>query len=125
MPEKKKTLTSTGKLSEKALPKGTRGEIYQDFVCGALLRAVRESLALFPVEYVVATARTKLLNSTTGHLEFSPIASVICPRTTVEQINMSAADASNALANFKCRMNFRKTVGFVPIEAFTLEDIPQ
>jgi len=124
VPDKKRTLTSTGKLSERALPKGVRGEIYQDFVCGAVLRAVRESFALFPVDYVVATAIARLLDSSTGHLEDRPIVSIICPRVTVDELNLDAADASDALANFKSRMTFRKTKGFAPVEAFSLDDAP-
>ncbi len=124
IPTHRKTLTATGKLSERALPKGARGEMYQDFVCGAVLRAVRESLALFPIDYVVATAETRMLNTATGHLEDSPIVSIICPRATVDELNLADADASDALANFMCRMKFRKTKGFSPVDAYTLDDVP-
>ncbi len=56
LPSEMLSLTATGKLSRKAIPKERRHEIYQDYVCSAALRLAREALALFPVEMVMVNA---------------------------------------------------------------------
>ena len=38
------------------MPKGRFHEIYQDYLCGCLLRVAREVFALFPVDTVLVTA---------------------------------------------------------------------
>jgi hypothetical protein len=46
IPSEIKTLTKTGKLSVKKMPKTKFYEIYQDYVCGCVLRIARELFAL-------------------------------------------------------------------------------
>lgn len=125
VPSEEKSLTSRGKLSTKAMPKSRFWAIYQDYVCGASLRIAREVFALLPVEFAIVTARSELLNSSTGHLAETPILSMLASRQTFEQLNFEQVDPSDALANFVHRMNYLKTQGFRPVEALGLADIPR
>lgn len=54
IPAEVKSLTSAGKLSVKAMPKARFHEVYQDYVCGCVLRAAREVLALLFVSLALA-----------------------------------------------------------------------
>ena len=60
IPTELKTLTAAGKVSTKAMPKARFHEIYQDYVCGCVLRVAREVFALLPVETVLVTASAAL-----------------------------------------------------------------
>jgi hypothetical protein len=115
VPKEQKSLLKSGKLSEKAMPKSRFYEIYQDYVCSAVLRVSREIFALLPVRMVMVTACTNLLNSATGHLERSPILSVAIPRDTIEMMNFEAVDPSDSMANFIHNMDFKKTKGFAVV----------
>lgn len=110
------SLTKTGKLSERAMTKTAYYDLYQDYVCGAALRIAREMFALLPVEVVYVQAYEKQLNTSTGHEEDVLILAVQYDRQTLEQMNMSRVDPSDALEQFTYRMNFRKTKGFAPVE---------
>lgn len=124
VPSEIKSLTRTGKLSERAMPKGRSFEIYQDYVCGACLRVARELLALLPIDYVLVTANTQMLNTATGHDEDTPILSVIVPRQIADRLNFDRLDPSDSMANFPHRISFKKTKGFAPVERYDWEDIP-
>src|ERR1019366_10691322 len=80
IPTEVKTLTSSGKLSIKPMPKGRFQEIYQDYVCGCMLRVAREVFAMLPVEMVLVTASADLLDSRTGHTSAQPVLSAAMPR---------------------------------------------
>lgn len=116
IPTRVYTLTKTGKLSEKAMTKTAYYDLYQDYVCGAALRIAREVFALLPVQVVYVQAYEKQLNTSTGHEEDVLILTVQYERQILEQLNMSRVDPSDALEQFKHRMNFRKTKGFAPVE---------
>jgi len=66
IPSQIKSLTSTGKLSEMAMPKAQYYEIYRDFVCGVALRAGRELFAFLPVKTVLVNSQANLLNTRTA-----------------------------------------------------------
>ena len=116
VPREAKSLLQSGKLSVKQMPKGRFFELYQDYVCGAALRVGRELLALLPIDMVVCHVSTEMLNSSTGHLEDSPILSVALPRGTIDRLNFSSVDPSDALANFVHHMAFKKTTGFAAVQ---------
>ena len=44
IPAEVKTLTSTGKLSVKPMPKARFHELYQDYICSCMLRVAREGV---------------------------------------------------------------------------------
>jgi hypothetical protein len=102
-------------LSIKELPTGRRNEIYQDYVCSAVLRVGRELFALLPIEQVIVNANSDLLNSATGRIESQTILSVLLVRQTMAKINFDSIDPSDSMKNFKCSMNFKKGQGMYPV----------
>ncbi|ADR37375.1 hypothetical protein Ocepr_1923 [Oceanithermus profundus DSM 14977] len=123
VPTEAKALLRSGKLSVKKMPKTKFYELYQDYVCGAVLRVSRESFALLPIQMVIVTAVSEILNSKTGYLENRPILSVAIPRKTLERLNFAALDPSDAMDNFLHRMKFQKTKGFLPVERILPSEI--
>lgn len=115
VPEKALSLTKTGKLSEKAMPKSTYFDIVQDFVCSCALRIARDMLALLPINHVFVHAYEDRLNPATGYIEKIAILSVKYDRMTMNRLNFTGLDPSDALANFPHKMNFKKTKGFEDI----------
>lgn len=124
VPDEQHSVTQRGKLSSKAMPKTRKNEIYQDYVCGAALRACREVFAALPVGWVCATVSTKVLNQATGHIENAPVLSVMAPRRTAQQLKYDSLDPSEAMTNFLHRMGFKKSTGISAIVALTVDDVP-
>ena len=112
IPSEKKTLTQTGKLSKKNMPKGEFFENFQDHVCSSAIRIANELMSLLPLESVYVTVNDKMLNTATGHLEEASILSVKIPKETLKQLNLESIDASDSMSNFVHEMKFRKTKGF-------------
>jgi len=128
IPTEVKTLTASGKISIKAMPKGRFHEIYQDYVCGCMLRVAREVFAMLPVETVLVTASADLLDSRTGHTAVQPVLSAAMPRAVIARLNFEQLDSSEALDNFRHRGDFkatRKSGVFQPITPLTPDDIAQ
>ena len=128
IPSEVKTLTSTGKVSVKAMPKARFHEIYQDYVCGCVLRAAREVFALLPVEMVLVTALADVLDSRTGQIVEQPVLSVAFPRAELERLNFDQLDPSDAIENFFHRGDAkasRKSGEFERIEPLSPADLPQ
>lgn len=123
VPKQAKGLLQSGKLSSKPMPKGRFYEIYQDYVCGSVLRVAGELLALLPLDMVIVTAVDKVLDTSTGKLAEQPILSVAAPRETLDELRIEYVDPSDALSNFLHRMNFRKTTGFSPVTAIRPEEV--
>jgi hypothetical protein len=126
IPAEVKTLTASGKVSIKTMPKGRFHEIYQDYLSGCVLRVAREVFALLPVDTVLVTASADSLDSRTGHTVEQPVLSVAMPRAVVAGFNFDQLDASDAMDNFQHRGDFkasRKTESFNPIVPFTPADI--
>lgn len=110
------TQLASGKLSRKNLSVSKFNELYQDLVCGALLRIAREVFAHLPVTQVVAHALVEQLNPATGQIERQVIVSASMPRATLEKLNFTALDPSDSMRNFSHTMKFTKTVGFQAVE---------
>jgi hypothetical protein len=128
IPSELKTLTASGKLSVKAMPKGRFHEIYQDYACGCVLRVAREVFALFPVDTVLITAVVDAADSRTGRTAEVPVLSTVMPRTLVNRLDFSRLDPSDAMENLQRRGDFkasRKSESFEPIEPFTPADLVQ
>lgn len=107
---------ASGKLSRKNLPISKFNELYQDLVCGALLRVAREVFAHLPVTQVVTHALVEQLNPATGQIERQVIVSASMPRATLEKLNFTALDPSDSMRNFNHTMKFTKTGGFQAVE---------
>jgi len=126
IPSEIKSLTSSGKMSSKAMPKGRFHEIYQDYVCGCVLRVGRETFALLPVETVIITASADLFDSRTGRTTEQPILSAVIPRGVLNNLNFDYLDPSDAMENFLHRGDFkasRKSGAFVPITPLAPSDL--
>ncbi|KFA88803.1 hypothetical protein Q664_38475 [Archangium violaceum Cb vi76] len=121
LPPEVQTLTSTGKLSTKAMPRIQFVELYQDYVCSLVLRVAREVHALLPVKAVLITAY-----SADGLPALSPVLSTIIHRKQMERLPFDTLDPSDALDGLQTRTNFkasRRTGAFQPIVAFSPSDV--
>ncbi|MCL4263370.1 MAG: hypothetical protein KJ069_09150 [Anaerolineae bacterium] len=123
IPSVVKSLLQSGKLSIKQMPKGKFYELYQDYICGCVLRVARELFSLLPIEMVIVTAMGKLLNPQTGHKEEQPILSIAIPRHTLANLNIEMIDPSDSMNNFIHRMSFKKTKGFEAVEALRSSEL--
>jgi hypothetical protein len=128
IPSDVKTLTATEKVSVKPMPKARFHEIYQDYVCGCMLRVAREVFAMLPIDTVLITASTDILDTRTGQTSEQPVLSALMPRAIVAGLDFDKLDPSDAMENFLHRGNFkasRKTGAFQPITPLIPADIPQ
>ena len=126
IPGEVKSLTAAGKLSVKAMPKARFHEIYQDYVCGCVLRLAREVFALLPVDTVLVTATVDGKDSRTGRAAELPVLSAAIPRTVVARLDFERLDPSDSLENFNHRgdvMASRKSGDFVTITPLSPSDI--
>ena len=124
VPREAKSLTKTGKLNSKPLPQGRFFELYQDYVCGCVLRTSRELFAFLPLRRVILNVDATLLDSATGHLREQTILSAGISRATLEHLNFSAVDPSDAMRLFPHRMGFKRSQGFHPIEPLAPSEYP-
>ena len=113
----------TGKLSKKPMPKGQFYELYQDYVCGCVLRIAREIYAFLPIKMLVIDVKGEILNSVTGHLENMPILSIAIPKETLDKLNFNNIDPSDSFRNFKHNMKFAKTSGFQIVDTISVLDL--
>jgi hypothetical protein len=126
IPSEVKILTASGKVSIKPMTKGRFHEIYQDYLCGSVLRVAREVFALLPVNTVLIRALADSLDARTGHTIEQPVLSVIMPRDAVSRLNFDHLDPSESLENFQRRGDFKispKSENFDPIIPLTPADI--
>ncbi len=126
IPAEVKSLTAAGKLSVKAMPKARFHEVYQDYVCGCVLRAAREVLALLPVDAVIVTAKVSTVQTSTGANMDTPVLSVAIPRAALERLDFSRIDPSDSMENFTHRgdvMASRKSAEFAAVVPLQPADI--
>lgn len=108
------SLTSTGKLSSKAMTKTMHFDIAQDYICSCALRIAREMFALLPIDRVVIHAIDTVEDS--AGIEYDDtVLSVLIYRHQFDGINFDLIDASDTIETFKCNMNFKKTQGLKPV----------
>ena len=120
IPADVKSLLSSGKLSVKKMPITKFNELFQDYVCGCVLRIANELFSILPEEMVVVTVIDTILNSATGHLERQPILSVAIPRATISTLNLETIDPSDSMRNFVHQMDFKKASGFLAVAKVSL-----
>jgi hypothetical protein len=128
IPSESKTLTVSGKVSVKQMPRSRFHEIYQDYLCSCVLRVAREVFALLPVETVLITAAADIFNPSTGKTVEHPVLSVVIPRAVLAQLDFDRLDPSDAMENFLHRGDFkasRKSGAFLPITPLIPADIAQ
>jgi len=112
VPNEIKSLLKSGKLSVKKMPQGKFNELYQDYVCSAVLRIANELFSTTLDDAVIVTAVDELLDTKTGHLKESPILSAYISRNTLKSLNLDTIDPSDSMENFVHHMSFKKTKGF-------------
>ena len=127
IPPEVKTLTSSGKLSVKAMPKGRFIEVYQDYVCACVLRVARELFALLPLKTLLVTATVEALDTNSGLGAERPFLSVVIPRAGMESLDLDHLDPSGAVMGLQHRGELtasKKTGEFGFIEPLTAADLP-
>ncbi len=115
VPKQMKSLTKTGKLTIKDMPKSKFYDIMQDYVCSCAIRIARDMFAILPFEAVVVHAMDEQLNTGTGHKERIPVLSVKFEKGKLNTLNFDSIDCSDSMINFDHNMNFKKTKGFLPV----------
>lgn len=126
IPSEYKSLTASGKVSVKPMPKQRFIEVYQDYVCGCVLRVARELFALLPVETLVMTATAESIDPSTGHTVERPFLSVLIPRGTLAAFNFDRLDPSDSVLSLTHRGDLkasRKTGDFDFITPLTRADV--
>jgi hypothetical protein len=120
IPAEGKVLSSGGRLSVKAIPRQQLHEMYQDYICGAVLRVVRECLAVLPIARILVSARVPITDTERFVL------SVAVERGDLAPLDLNSADASEALAALKHRGDFkasRRAGAFQAIEPFVFSEV--
>jgi hypothetical protein len=128
IPSEEKTLTATGKVSVKPMPKARFHEHYQDYVSGSMLRVAREVFAMLPVDTLLITASADIIDTRTGRTSEQPVLSAVMPRAVIASLDFDKLDPSDAMESFLHRGNFkasRKAGAFQPITPLTPADVPQ
>jgi hypothetical protein len=128
IPSESKSLTASGKVSVKPMPKPRFIEVYQDYVCGCVLRVARELFALLPVETLIVTATAESIDPSTGHMVERPFLSALVPRNTLTDFNFERLDPSDSVLSLIHRGDMkasRKTGDFEFITPLTRADVLQ
>lgn len=126
IPSVTKTLTASGKLSTKPMPKSRFNELFQDYVCSAMLRIGRECFAVLPIETLLLTAQAPIFNGASGKDEIHPVYSAILTRDGLNRLNFERLDPSDAIESFPHRGDFkasRKSGAFQPISPYGADDL--
>lgn len=119
IPNEAKTMTASNKLSVKPMPRQRFHEVYQDYVCGGVLRVARECFAVLPIDRVLVTAVAPIDQAD------KPVLSVVIARRDLAQVDFGAADASDTVGRLRHRGDFkasRKSGAFLEIQPFTPAD---
>ena len=126
VPSEVKSLTASGKLSVKAMPKGRFVEVYQDYVCGCVLRVARELFALLPIQTLLVTATVEAQDASTGREAERTFFSVVIPRAQMEALDFDRLDPSDTVMGMRHRGDLaasKKTGEFGFIEPLTAAEI--
>ena len=123
IPENEKYIVRDKEIKERPIPKNKFNEIYQDYVCSAVIRLAREFFAFFPINDVIINANGEIFNSSTGHNDDAIILSVYFPYDELQKLNFSLIDPSDSIRNFQHTMNFNKTTGFTAVSQLEISKI--
>lgn len=126
IPNEVKSLTAWGKLSVKAMPHGRFHEIYQDYICGCVLRVARELFVLLPIQTALITAKAE--SSAGEDQNYQPVLSVALNRSDIAIIDWANADASDTVESFPHHGDAkasRRSGQFTTITPLTIDDLPE
>ncbi|SDJ14899.1 DUF4236 domain-containing protein [Alteribacillus bidgolensis] len=110
VPAKEISLTKTGKLSQKNMPKGKHFQLYQEYVCSCALRIGREFFSLLPLDSVLLHVYGEA-EETNGC-----ILSVLIKKSDLEQLSFTQIDFLEVIKTFEHNLKFLKTKGFKTVE---------
>jgi hypothetical protein len=116
IPNFRRKQLASGRLSQTKMPAGELYELYQDYVGSVALKVAGDLFHILPLDEVYVTCEAEMVNPQTGHKESTPILSVHFVRSTFTRLNLVSLDPSDAMANFRYRMAFKRTQGFSRIE---------
>lgn len=122
VPKEIKSLTKTGKVSTKQMPKGKYFEIQQDYICSCVIRMARDMFALLPIDYVVINALDNRLDTATGINKKEVILSVKIEKEKLYKMNLDLIDPSDSMDNFECNMSFKKLSGLQEVDRLIERD---
>lgn len=117
------TQTATGKVSKKKIAIGKFYELYQDYICGCVLRVARETFSLLPLKNVFINVLSEMVNPVNGQLEKQTILSIAIPKSTLVTLNFESLDPSESMKNFVHNMKFSKTTGFSVVSCISPKDV--
>ena len=130
IPSEVHSLTSTGRLTSKPMPKARFHDIYQDYVCSCVLRVGREALALLPIDGIIVTA-TVTSSQCTQVTQSEPkdvcILSVAMTREALAALNFEHLDPSDTVENLPHRgdvLASKKSGEFTPIVPLRPDEFP-
>jgi hypothetical protein len=128
IPSVTRTLTATGKLSEKPIPRARHQEVYQDHICSAILRVAREFFSVLPITHILITCRVPVGDGDSDAEQMVPVYSLLMDRSQVEILHYQSLDPSDAVESFQHRGDFkasRQAGAFQSIAPFTFAYLPQ
>jgi hypothetical protein len=128
IPSEVKSLTASGKVTAKPMPKARFVEIYQDYICGCVLRVAREIFGLLPVDTLLISAAAESLDTCTGQMLNRTFLSVALRRDILQTLNFEMLDPSDSILSFTHRGDLkasRKTGDFEVVAPLILADLPQ
>lgn len=123
IPDYEKKLSKRGQVSSKKMARARFHEIYQDYVCGCMLRIVREVFAVLPFEHLLITASIE----DEGMAESVPVMSAIFPKSIISNVDLDNIDPSDCVESYVHRGDFkatRKSEAFKSIVPLTVADVP-
>ena len=126
IPSVVKTLTATGKVSTKPMPRTRFNEIYHDYVCGCVFRMASEIFAMLPIDNLLITVLADVMDPPSGQNLELPVLSVELPRERAAGLNFDLVTAGDAISKFFHRGNFvasRKLGAFAPIVPLSPSDL--
>jgi hypothetical protein len=126
IPSEVKSLTSNEKLSVKPMPKSRFHELYQDYICGCVLRIAREVFAILPVESLLVTAFADMPSPIAAGTCEQPVLSVGIPRNFISGLAFENVSPSDVIIKLTHRSNFkatRKSGAFQPVTPLTVAEI--
>ena len=100
-PDEVKTLTQSGKVSLKPMPKNRAREIYEDHVCSRCLAVGRHLFATLPLAEIIVTAYAPTVSAISGNGTDVPIVSVHFTKDKFVALNFDELDPSDALQGFR------------------------
>jgi Protein of unknown function (DUF4236) len=108
------SITKTGKLSKKNMPKGKYYQLYQDYVCSCVLRIAREFFAILPVNEIIIHVYDEITAEESN--EYGCILSTKINSDELIDINFTEIDCSDTIETFTHNMKMLKTKGFKKVE---------